>query len=381
MTGRSRRGHGEGAVYKRSSDGKWVGVLDLGWVDGRRRRLPVYGDTRREAQEKLMKLRREQERGRDLLAPPRLVSEWLFQWLSEVKSRDGTRHSTLDRYRGVVERHLVPALGQKRLDKLTPREVQSFLGQLSDRMAPASVVKIHGVLRSALSDAQRLDLVPRNVAKAAKPPSLQATKRRALNVAEAQRLLAAASGDRLEALFVIALTMGLRRGELLGLQWSDLDHVDHMLRIERAVQRAAGQLRFVEPKTPRSRRVLPVPQVSMAAFNAHRARQVRERLAAGDSWHDGDLIFASSIGTPMEPRNVNRRFNELRAKSGFEWLRLHDLRHACATYLLAHGVEPRTVMEILGHSTIRLTMDLYGHVLPDRLRAAASAMDRVMETR
>ncbi|MGH8774511.1 MAG: hypothetical protein ACRDWI_04825 [Jiangellaceae bacterium] len=169
MTGRTRRGHGEGAVYKRSSDGKWVGVLDLGWVDGRRRRVPVYGDTRRKAHEKLLKLRREQERGRDLLAPPRLVSERLFEWLAEVKSRDGTRHSTLDRYRGVVKRHLVPALGQKRLDKLTPREVQSFLGQLSDRMAAGSVVKIHGVLRSALSDAQRLDLVPRNVAKAAKP--------------------------------------------------------------------------------------------------------------------------------------------------------------------------------------------------------------------
>ncbi len=197
---------------------------------------------------------------------------------------------------------------------LTPREVQSFLGELSERVAPGSVVKIHGVLRSALSDAQRLDLVPRNVAKAAKPPSLQASKRRPLTVPEAQRLLAAASGDRLEALFVIALTMGLRRGELLGLRWSDLDPVDHVLRIERAVQRAAGQLRFVEPKSQRSRRVLPVPQVAMAAFNAHRARQARERLAAGDSWHDEDLIFASSIGTPMEPRNVNRRFDELRGR-------------------------------------------------------------------
>jgi integrase len=242
------------------------------------------------------------------------------------------------------------------------------------------VVKIHGVLRSALSDAQRLDLVPRNAAKAAKPPTLQAPKRRALNVAEAQRPLAAASGDRLEALFVIALTVGLRRGELLGLKWSDLDPTDQVLRIERAVQRAAGQLRFVEPKTPRARRVLLVPEIAMAAFNAHRVRQARERLAAGDSWQDGDLIFASSIGTPIEPRNVNRRLNELRAKSGLDWLRLHDLRHACATYLLASGVEPRTVMKILGHSTIRLTMDLYGHVLPDRLRAAASAMDRAMQT-
>jgi integrase len=154
-----------------------------------------------------------------------------------------------------------------------------------------------------------------------------------------------------------------------------------VLRIVRAVQRAAGQLLFVDPKTPRARRVPPVPQVAMVAFNAHRVRQARERLAAGDRWHDGDLIFASSVGTPMEPRNVNRRFNELRARADLDWLRLHDLRHACATYLLANGVEPRTVMEILGHSTIRLTMDLYGHVLPDRLHAAASAMDRAMETR
>jgi hypothetical protein len=133
----------------------------------------------------------------------------------------------------------------------------------------------------------------------------------------------------------------------------DLDPGDHVLRIERAVHRAAGELRFVEPKTPRSRRVLLVPEIAMAAFNAHRVRQARERLAAGDSWHDGDLISASSIGTPMEPRNVKRRFNELRTKAGLDWLRLHDLRHACATYLLANGVEPRTVMEILGHSTIR----------------------------
>lgn len=103
-------------------------------------------------------------------------------------------------------------------------------------------------------------------------------------------------------------------------------------------------------------------------------------MVAGDSWHDEDLIFASSVGTPMEPRNVNRRFNELRVMAGLDWLRLHDLRHACATYLLANGIEPRIVMEILGHSTIRLTMDLYGHVLPDRLGAAASAMDRAMET-
>jgi len=170
----------------------------------------------------------------------------------------------------------------------------------------------------------------------------------------------------------------LRRGEVLGLRWVDFDAELATLRVEQAIQRAGGQLVVVEPKTPRSRRLLPVPRLAAAALERHRSRQARERLKAGAEWHDLGLIFTTSIGTPIEPRNLNRQFGELRQKAGLETLRLHDLRHACATFLLASGVEPRTVMEILGHSTYRLTMDLYGHALPERMAAAAVAMDRTL---
>ena len=236
-------------------------------------------------------------------------------------------------------------------------------------------MKIHGVLRVALSDAERLDLVPRNVAKVVRPPSLARQERRSLTPDEARAFLAVIAGDRLEALFVVALTTGLRRGELLGLRWEDVELGERTLRVRRAVQRSGGELRFVEPKTHRSRRSLPLPLLAADSLELHRARQVTERLASS-VWQDPGIVFATSIGTLLEPRNVNHRFEQFRVAAGLPWLRLHDLRHACATFLLAQGVEPRTVMEILGHSTIRLTMDTYGHVLPDRLHTAADAMDR-----
>jgi len=165
---------------------------------------------------------------------------------------------------------------------------------------------------------------------------------------------------------------------VLGLRWEDIDLLSGRLHIRRALQRVQGSLQLVETKSHRSSRALPIPKNVVPVLDRQRARQLRERLAAGTAWQEEGLVFATSIGTPVEPRNVNRRFTQLRDRAGLSWLRLHDLRHACATFLLAEGVEPRTVMEILGHSTIRLTMDTYGHVLPERLAAAAEAMDRAL---
>jgi len=353
-------------------------MLDLGWHGGKRRRRPVYGRTRSEVAEKLAALRRSQERGLDLLAPPRTVTAWLDEWLAELKPHDAVRPTTLARYRSVVDTHLKPGLGRRRLDQLAPRDVQRLLADLSTRVAPGTVAKIHAVLRVALSDAERMDLVERNVAKAVRPPSVPQVERRVLSVQEAQHLLRLVEGDRLEAFFVVALTLGLRRGEVLGLKWSDVDAVTRSLRVARALQRSGGELRVVEPKTARSRRLLPLPAMTLSALERQRAHQAVDQLKTGPGWQDLDFVFTTGIGTPLEPRNVNRRFYELRAQAGLDWLRLHDLRHGCATFLLAHGVEPRTVMEVLGHSTYRLTMDLYGHALPERMRSAADVMDQAM---
>lgn len=310
MTGKGRRAHGEGSVYEQRP-GVWAAAVDLGWIDGKRKRKYVYARTEADAVRKRDELRRQLQVGVDLTAPPRTVEAWLLEWLGDVKAHDGTRPSTLVRYRLAITKHLVPGLGRTRLDKLTPRDVQRFLTGLKGKLAPASVIKVHAVLRVALSDAERMDLVPRNVAKAAKPPSLGRQERRALTAEEAQSFLAALVDDRLESLFVLALTTGLRRAELLGLRWSDVDVPGRVLFVRQTLQRTDAGLIFVPPKTHRSIRPLPLPTLAIRALKKQRARQAKERLAAGELWTDTDLVFASTIGTPLEPRNVNRRFEQV----------------------------------------------------------------------
>jgi integrase len=167
----------------------------------------------------------------------------------------------------------------------------------------------------------------------------------------------------------------LRRGELLALQWEDVDLGSRQLHVRRALQRVGGKLQMVEPKTGSSLRTVVLPKLAVRYLREHRKRQNAERLALGDAWREHGLVFASSVGTPIEPRNVNRRWNELRAKAGLDWLRLHDLRHGCASFLLAQGVPARAIMEVLGHSEIGVTMNTYAHFLPVLRQEAADAID------
>jgi integrase len=171
----------------------------------------------------------------------------------------------------------------------------------------------------------------------------------------------------------------LRRGEALGLlRWQDVDFEGRTLTISQTVQRANGKLQFLEPKTERSRRTMSTPDRVVAALRAHHKRQLEERLAAGPQWQDFGLVFATRVGTPLEPRNVHRDFKRILAKAGVPDQRFHDLRHAAASLLLAQGVSPRVVMELLGHSRIGITMDTYSHVIPSLMREAADKMDQIL---
>lgn len=363
-----RRGHGEGSVF-RYREG-FAAVLDLGWIGGKRRRRWVYGSTEREVLAKLRELQRRQDAGEQLARAPKTFGTWLDEWLA-IKAREGTRPATLRGYRQQIKTHVAPALGSAPLDKLTPTMVRQFLStKLDAGLSPTTVRSLHGLIRNALGDAEREELVHRNVAKAVRPPSLPSTERRALTLDEGRRLVAQIAGDQHEALWVCAIVLGLRRGELLGLQWEDLDTEAQVLRVRRTLQRVDGSLQFVPPKTQRSRRAVHVPTVVADRLRTHRAAQATDRLAAGARWVDTGVIFASSIGTPLEPRNVDRSWHAVRARADLTWLRLHDLRHACATFLLATGASPRTVMQILGHSQIALTMNTYAHVLPELEREA-----------
>jgi integrase len=384
MTRKGRRRKGEGAVYQRASDGLWVGMLDLGIIAGQRRRKTVYGQTERETIEKLSTLRTAHDRGIDLLAPTLTVGQWLDVWLSDIKGFDGTRPRTLTLYQGLAERYVKPVIGGVRLDKLTPAHVQRLVtetrnGQTARGTPPsASTLRhVYKLIRNALGDAYRMELVTRNVATQVKAPPLDRHRRVGLDVAEALRLFDVINGERLEALYVLALTTGLRRGELLALRWDDIDLGSRQLHVRRALQRVDGKLQVAEPKTSSSRRTVVLPRLAVRHLQEHKKRQDAERQALGKAWRDHGLVFASSIGTPVEPRNVNRRWDELRRRAGLDWLRLHDLRHGCATLLLGKGVPDRVIMEVLGHAEIGVTMNTYAHVLPVLRQEAADAIDEL----
>jgi integrase len=222
-------------------------------------------------------------------------------------------------------------------------------------------------------------MVHYNAAAMVSPPRGTRREARALSPEEARCLLDAARGDRLEALYSVALAMGLRQGEALGLKWGDIDLDTGVLRVRRASQRIPHQgTQLVETKTPRSRRALVVPPIVISALRAHRARQAMERLAAGDHWVDLDLVFPSERGTLADGPNVTHRFHKLLKRAELPPMRFHDLRHACASLLLVQGVHPRVVMEALGHSQISLTMNTYSHVLPALQREAADRMEAIL---
>lgn len=385
---RRRGATGDGTVYQRK-DGRWETAVYVTVLDGTRRRVRAYGPTRDDVVAKRAELIAKDRQGLPAESADRLRN-YLAYWLTEIAGQE-VRPRTLENYSRCVERHIVPALGAKRLRGLTPADVQRLLNaKTAEGLAPRTVHYIRSVLRSALTDAVREGRVQRNVAALARSPRAPRRRASVLDADEARSLLGTARTDRLYALWVIALTLGLRRAELLGLTWKVIDLDAGTLRVTQGVQRVGGALVLGELKSERSHRVLPLPKVTADALRAHRTRQSAERLAAGRHWLAHDLVFCTDHGAPIDPRNLNRSFRSLliRARVGVEearddegrsiWttrIRLHDLRHSCASLLLSLGASPRVVMEILGHSGISVTMDTYTHVLPTLLGGAADGMD------
>lgn len=216
----------------------------------------------------------------------------------------------------------------------------------------------------------------RNVATLVDAPRVPSREVEPFSELEARKFLKAVRGDRLEALYTVALAVGIRQGEALGLAWKDVDLERGLIHVRRSLQRLSGQFEFVEPKSRRSRRTVLLPASAVVALRDHRIRQEQERCLAGESWADSELVFTSKSGKPLDYTNVTTAFQRLLKRAGLPQKRFHDLRHSCATLLLAQGVSPRVVMEILGHSQISLTLNTYTHVLPELQRDAATRMER-----
>ena len=370
-----KRGNGEGSIYQRK-DGRWVGHYTVHTAKGPKY-CYIYGKTRKEVAEKLTKRIADRDSGLIFDAGKMTLGEYLDRWLSD--SVKGTvRVSTYERHEAIIRLHIKPSIGRVGLKKLTPAHVRSLYREKlnSGLLAPATVRKIHSTLHKALSQAVADGLIPRNAAEV-KAPRPAPDEMRPLSEAEARTFLDAArvAEDRFEALYVLAITTGLRRGELLGLRWDDADLDRGTLRVGRALVREGGRWVVGETKTKRGRRRVNLTPRTVAALKAHRKRQLEQRVRLAGLYEDQGLIFASENGTPLNPENlVKRSFKPLLKRAGLPEIRFHDLRHTCATLLLGRGVHPKIVQELLGHATIAMTLDTYSHYLPSMGDQASGAM-------
>jgi integrase len=371
-----RRGNGEGSISRRK-DGRWEAKYTAHTADGPKRRA-LYGKTRKEAADKLAQVLANRAIGYTLDTENITVGGYLDRWLND-SDRGSVRTSTYERHEQVVRLHLKPALGRVKLSKLTPAHVQGlYRDKLDSRLSPATVQQIHAVLHKALAQALRWGMIPRNPADAVKAPRPAPEEMRPLSPDEALKLVEAVHGDKLEALYILAVQTGMRQGELLALKWEDVDLNRGVIHVRRTLVRSRGRLALGEPKTKKSRRPVNLTNVAVEALKTHLGQQLEDIQRLGDLYRDDGLVFTSGVGTLINPSNLRRRsFKPLLQRARLPQIRFHDLRHTCATLLLSRNANPKLVQELLGHATVAITLDTYSHIIPGMGNLTARTMEDI----
>lgn len=378
----AKRGNGEGSIYYRKSDNHWVGSITL--ENGTRK--VMYGKTRKEVAEKLTGLLHDQQRGMLVANSQQTVEQFLTNWL-ENTHKQRIRPRTYERYHEAIHLHILPALGRYQVQKLTPQQVQAFYARESKRgLAPATVAYYHSVLHNALNTAVQWGLVARNVCDLVKPPRKQRFEMQTLTIEQGQKLLDTLRGHKWEALYTLALATGLRRGEILGLKWQDIDLASGKIQVQRILSRVLAGIPEqkhiyveAEPKTQKSRRSIEVAPFALTALRDHRVRQLEAKLKAGTCWEAHDYVFCTSTGTHLNPNHVVDEMKKLLKRADLPDIRFHDLRHSAASFLFAMEVHPKIVQELLGHSNISITMDIYSHMLPGMQQEAVKKLDQALK--
>jgi integrase len=382
-----RRGHGEGALFYEEDRDRWVGLLELPPDgSGRRRRRKVTGRTKTDARRKMRQLQRRLEDGLPTGDGSITLGDLLEHWLAEVlpaRSRVQAK-STITNYRWAAG-HAIRGLGRRRLNELTPEDVEALLRHLAgEGMARNSVMRVRSVLVMALKHAQRREIVARNVAELSEMPTSAREPRsgRSLTLEQARQLLDLAEEDRLGGLVTVGLMLGLRPGELCGLRWEDVDLHAGVLCVMQARKRTTDDrgretLVLGPPKTSKSRRALVLPHPVLAALREHAGLQERERRAAGERWQDLDLVFPTNVGTPMSPSNLRRDLARLTVAAGLGRWSPNELRHSAASLLSAFGVPLEQIADVLGHTDTRMLLKHYRHPISRTIDAAAAPMERL----
>ncbi len=371
----SKRGNSEGSIYK-TKTGLWRASYTVHTAAGVKRKY-LSGKTRKEVSEKLTRAMADRDGGLVFDAGTVTVAEYLERWLTD-SVRDTVRQRTYEEYVGIVERHLSPTIGRVKLKSLTPSHVRGlYREKLDSGLAPRTVQYIHRTLTKALKQAVGDSLIPRNVCEAVKPPQPRKAEISPLDTEQVRALLDTVSGERVEALYTVAVSAGLRQGELLGLRWEDIDLEAGTLQVRRTASEARTGLVYEAPKSGKGRRIQ-LSQKAVQSLRAHRKRQLEERMEKAGLWEDHGLVFPSEAGTPLGARNLQRAFKIRLKRAGLPDIRFHDLRHTCATILLSRNRHPKHVQELLGHASIALTLDTYSHVIPGMDGGTASAMDEAL---
>lgn len=355
-----RRGNSEGSVIKRK-DGRWAAVITVG-----AKRVWFYGKTRREAVEKLEEAKAQLKATGCLPSSKLTVGEWLDTWLNEY-AKPHVRPTTYERYETLIRVHIKPVLGSVRLKELRSSQLQQFYNEkLAEGLSPRTVRYLHATLHAAFVWAVRDGLLPRNPADTVVPPRITKPNVNPLTIEQVRVLLEAAKDDPLfYPALLLEVSTGLRRGELLGLRWRDVDLDNGVVHVQQSLVRTSQGPLLQEPKTARSRRSVLLP-----AFVA----EVLKRQAG----EPDAFIFAAEDGRPLKPDAFSKRFSKFLRKAGLPHIRFHDLRHTHATLLLNQGVAAKVIQERLGHSTIAVTMDIYSHLLPGLQEDAAARIDRLL---
>ncbi|WP_164984057.1 tyrosine-type recombinase/integrase [Cellulomonas endophytica] len=380
-----------------TADGRWVGFVTMGIrpdgsVDRRKRTAPTRADVTRKV--RLLEQQRAEASAVPAGRSPRL-EDWLRDWLVATALR--VRPSTLSGYRVDVDTHIVPAIGKHRLLALEPEHIEHLYTELAAKgLAPGSVHHVRRTLNKALNDALRRRRIVRNPVTLAHTPRYDPPEIEPLTVAEARRLLAAAEDERNGVAFMLAISLGLRRGEVLGLSWKDVEldagrlHVRKQLErrnwrhgcvspidceesAAKCPQRKDGGLVLSELKTKQSRRTLPLPEPLVRALRRHRQAQREAQIHAGSVWHDSGLVFTNTVGRPVAPRDHSVHWTEFLERVGVRPARLHDARHTAATLLLVQGVDQRVVMGMFGWTSPAMTTR-YQHVVPELAEEASRRM-------
>jgi integrase len=366
--------------YFRKRGKTWSFTLDIGKdAQGKRKQKTKGGfKTKKAAEEACAELISQLRRGEYIEPSKSTLTEYLQEWM-DSSAKQTLKQTTFDTYQIVIKKHLVPELGQIKLNQLTPAMIQKFYSRkLEDGFSGDYVRYMHSILHKALNQAVKWQFLYKNPAEHVTPPKLNLKEKSIWTIEEASHFLKYTQKEHYYIAYLLAIHTGMRQGEILGLRWKDCDLEKGLLRIQQTLGRTRKGLMFQEPKTRGSKRVITLTNQVLDALKRHKAKQNQQKLLLGRGYQDHDLVNSTLEGKPINPRNLIRNFHRMIEKSGVPKLRFHDLRHTHASIMLQLGEHPKIVSERLGHSRTGVTLDIYSHVIPNLQADAAKKFGDAM---